>query len=82
MIIDCDNCQMQATTACEECIVPVLLHQMSGPFELANEEAEALDNLAGAGMVAPLRLVRVDETSLETASGGATPPNESSVVAG
>jgi hypothetical protein len=66
MIIDCDKCEMQATTACEECIVPVLLHQMSGPFELAADEAEALDHLAGAGMVAPLRLVRADDTSGES----------------
>lgn len=61
MIINCDACEMQATTACEECIVPVLLHQMSGPFDLADDEAVALDNLAGAGMVAPLRLVRNDD---------------------
>ena len=58
MIIDCNACEMQATTACEECIVPVLLHQMSGPFDLAHDEADALDNLAEAGLVAPLRLLR------------------------
>ena len=61
MIINCDACKMQATTACDECIVPVLLHQMSGPFDLADDEAVALDNLAGAGMVAPLRLVINDD---------------------
>lgn len=77
MIIDCDKCHMQSTTACDECIVPVLLHQMSGPFELAVEEAEALDNLAGAGMVAPLRLVSVDEASVDGAL-----PGESSIAAG
>jgi hypothetical protein len=58
MIIDCDLCEMRETTACDECIVPVLLHQMSGPFEMADDEAQALENLADAGMVAPLRLVR------------------------
>lgn len=57
MIIDCNTCSMQATTACDTCIVPVLLHQMSGPFELGNDEAAAFDNLADAGLVAPLRLV-------------------------
>lgn len=57
MIIDCNACEMQATTACDECIVPVLLHQMSGPFDLAHDEADALDNLADAGLIAPLRLV-------------------------
>lgn len=63
MIIDCNACEMQATTACEECIVPVLLHQMSGPFDLAHDEADALDNLADAGLVAPLRLVRGSDES-------------------
>jgi hypothetical protein len=69
MIIDCNACDMQATTACDECIVPVLLHQMSGPFELANDEADALDNLADAGLVAPLRLVSVpDDTSPDSSA--------------
>ncbi len=77
MIIDCDKCQMQATTACDECIVPVLLHQMSGPFELAVEETEALDNLAGAGMVAPLRLVGADDVP-----GDGSVSDESSIAAG
>ncbi len=68
MIIDCDACKMRATNACDECIVPVLLHQMSGPFEMADAEATALDNLAGAGMVSPLRLVRSDDD--ESAAAG------------
>ena len=63
MIIDCDACKMRATNACDECIVPVLLHQMSGPFEMANDETQALDNLAEAGLVAPLRLVHNDDKS-------------------
>ena len=60
MIIDCNACELQATTACEECIVPVLLNQMAGPFDLTNDEAIALDNLADAGLVTPLRLVSSD----------------------
>ena len=54
---------MQATTACDTCIVPVLLHQMSGPFELGSDEEEAFDNLADAGLVAPLRLVPLSDES-------------------
>jgi hypothetical protein len=61
MMIDCNVCEMQATTACDECIVPVLLHQMSGPFDLAHDEANALDNLADAGLITPLRLVRTSD---------------------
>jgi hypothetical protein len=57
MIIDCDTCELQRTSACDECIVPVLLNQMAGPFDLGTDEAMALDNLADAGLVTPLRLV-------------------------
>lgn len=77
MIIDCDACRMQASTACDECIVPVLLHQMAGPFDLAPDEETALGNLAGAGMVAPLRLVRSDDSS-----HGEPPGDDSSMAAG
>lgn len=66
MIIDCNACKMQATTACDSCIVPVLLHQMAGPFELGSDEAEAFDNLADAGLVAPLRLVQTKDDSAAT----------------
>jgi len=57
MMIDCNTCRLQATAACDECIVPVLLNQMSGPFDLGDDEASALDNLADAGLVTPLRLL-------------------------
>ena len=63
VIIDCDECVMQATSACEDCIVPVLLGRapsgaVPGRVELDEDEQTALTNLADAGMVAPLRLVR------------------------
>ncbi len=57
MFIDCRECAMEHTAACEECIVPILLHQLAGPFELEDEERQALDHLSEAGLVAPLRLV-------------------------
>jgi hypothetical protein len=61
VIIDCQDCAQEHTTACDDCIVPVLLHQLAGPFELDDEERQALDHLSEAGLVAPLRLVpRVD----------------------
>jgi len=56
MIIDCDQCVMQHTSACDDCIVTVLLAG-SGPVELAGAESHALHNLAEVGLVAPLRLV-------------------------
>jgi len=57
MIIDCDECAMQHTAACSDCVVSVLLHKMGDPVVISEEEQLALGNLADAGMVAPLRLV-------------------------
>lgn len=57
MIIDCDTCVMDGTTACADCIVPVLLAGTDGPIEVDADEEAALHNLSEAGLVAPLRLV-------------------------
>ncbi len=57
MIIDCDTCVMDGTSACADCIVPVLLAGTGGRIEVDREEEEALRNLSDAGLVAPLRLV-------------------------
>jgi hypothetical protein len=58
MIIDCDACVMQHTSACGDCIVTVLLDAVPEPtLRLDAEEQEALEHLADAGLVAPLRLV-------------------------
>ena len=61
MIIDCDDCSLQHTSACSDCVVNVLLHKMGEPVVLSAEEQAALGNLAEAGMVAPLRLVPLSE---------------------
>lgn len=61
MLIDCDQCAMQHTATCDDCIVTALL---SGDamvarvtLEVGDDERLALRNLAEAGLVAPLRLV-------------------------
>jgi hypothetical protein len=53
--IDCDTCVVRGR-ACHDCVVTVLL---GPPPELSfdDEERAALDVLAGAGLVPPLRLV-------------------------
>ena len=60
MIIDCDTCVMDGTSACADCIVPVLLAGTDGRIEVDATEQAALRNLSDAGLVAPLRLVRCD----------------------
>ena len=57
MIIDCDACVMDGTSACADCIVTVLLGRDDGPLSLISEEEAAISNLAEAGLVSPLRLV-------------------------
>ncbi len=57
MRIDCDECVMQHTDACDGCIVTAMLGIGGGPVELADTESIALRNLADAGVVAPLRLI-------------------------
>ncbi|MCZ6461401.1 MAG: hypothetical protein O6705_04090 [Actinobacteria bacterium] len=60
MIIDCDTCVMDGTSACADCIVPVLLAGTNGRIEVDDTEEAALRNLSDAGLVAPLRLVPRD----------------------
>ncbi|MCH8899679.1 MAG: hypothetical protein IH942_04175 [Acidobacteria bacterium] len=60
MIIDCDTCVMDGTSACADCIVPVLLAGTDGRIEVGAIEEAALRNLSDAGLVAPLRLVPRD----------------------
>ncbi len=60
MIIDCDTCAMDGTSACADCIVPVLLAGTNGRIEVDATEEAALRNLSDAGLVAPLRLVPRD----------------------
>lgn len=58
MLIDCDQCAMQHTSACDDCVVSVMLQM--GPVELSDDEMAALDNLAETGLVPRLRLVPTD----------------------
>ncbi|MDP3983594.1 MAG: hypothetical protein Q8Q52_01130 [Acidimicrobiia bacterium] len=58
MLIDCEMCAMKDTSACDDCVVSVLLQ--IGPVELSEEEVIALDNLADTGLVPKLRLVPTD----------------------
>ena len=55
MQIDCGQCAMRDTSACDDCVVTFLL--LDGPVELDESEVSALANLAGEGLVPRLRLV-------------------------
>lgn len=55
MLIDCGQCEMEHTSACDDCVVTFLLG--SAPVDLSDSESEAVRNLADAGLVPHLRLV-------------------------
>ena len=68
MRIDCDQCVMQHTVACDDCVMSALIGKLDGPVDLDPVESDALRALSDVGLVAPLRLVpRRDET--ESATG-------------
>jgi hypothetical protein len=68
MLIDCDRCSMRDTTACDDCVVGVLLSIGTGPLEIDDVERDALDALSEAGLVPRLRLV--EEPEPPTAAAG------------
>ncbi len=55
MLIDCEQCAMKDTSACDDCVVTCLLGD--GPVDMSDTQGEALQNLAAQGLVPKLRLV-------------------------
>lgn len=56
--VDCTTCQVRGS-GCQDCVISVLLGMPEGgPVELESEEQQALEALAGSGMLPPLRLVQ------------------------
>jgi hypothetical protein len=55
MLIDCDQCELR-DIACSDCVVTALLGKPSPRCEIGDAELRALRALAGAKLVAPLRL--------------------------
>ena len=56
MIIDCNTCDMRETSACDDCVVSVLVGD-NGILELAEAEQAAIDSMSRVGLVSPIRLV-------------------------
>ena len=54
MLIDCDSCTGRGRE-CHDCVVTVLLGEPTQAWTLDEQEASALDALASAGLVPPLR---------------------------
>jgi hypothetical protein len=58
MRIDCDDCVMQGTEVCDDCVVTFLVRRPPRQAVVLDlDEARALRRLAGAGLVPKLRHV-------------------------
>lgn len=55
MLIDCEQCAMNGTSACDDCVVTCLLGD--GPLDVSETQEKALGNLADQGLVPRLRLI-------------------------
>lgn len=55
MLIDCDCCVMQNTSACDDCVVSAFVDL--APLEVDDDEQAAIEALAEAGLVPRLRLL-------------------------
>ena len=58
MLIECSSCAMQHTTACEDCVVAVLLdpRPRTGAVVVEADEERALRELAKAGLIPEIRM--------------------------
>lgn len=77
MIVDCDRCEVRGS-ACQDCVITVLLGAPPDGVELDGTERRALNTLAEAGMVPRLQLVDRHEnhtSAREGTSTGAHPHN-------
>ena len=58
MRIDCDECVMQGTEVCADCVVTFVVNRKPGePVVIDGAEERAVRMLGGAGLVPRLRLV-------------------------
>jgi hypothetical protein len=58
MRIDCDECMMQGTEVCDDCVVTFLIRPPAEDAVILDlDEERALRRLAGAGLVPELRHV-------------------------
>lgn len=67
--VDCDSCIVRGPSACGDCLVTVLLGAPPAGVDIDSDEQVALDVLARAGVVPPLRLVRAVTPDPNTLAG-------------
>jgi len=59
LVIDCDDCAMQGTSACSDCVVTYICSRAPGEAVVVDvAEERAIRLLSGAGLLPQLRHVR------------------------
>jgi hypothetical protein len=77
MRIDCDDCQMQGTHHCDDCLVTALLHPPEGAVEIPDEMGTSFGALAGEGLIPVLRFRPRDGSEDGEREEGEPDPGES-----
>lgn len=55
MKIDCTQCEMYRSEACDDCLVTAVLHAPAGEVEIDDDVEPSLGALAGAGLIPVLK---------------------------
>lgn len=58
LVLDCSECTMQGTSACEDCVVSYLLDRDGGAVVFDADEERALRALSDGGLVPAVRFER------------------------
>lgn len=58
LILDCSDCAMQGTTACDDCVVSYVLDGAEGALVFDVEQERALRSMSDAGLVPDIRFRR------------------------
>jgi hypothetical protein len=68
MLISCDDCRMQGTDACDDCVVSYLIDRPEGAVLFDAAEERAIREMNRAGLLPTVRWEARDEAS-ETGTG-------------
>lgn len=63
MKIDCNDCAMQHTAACDDCIVTALLDRPNEAVVLSLDEARAIRALQRGGLAPQNRFLRIERAA-------------------
>jgi hypothetical protein len=62
MLISCDDCRMQGTDACNDCVVTYILDKPEGAVVFDAEQERAIREMARAGLLPDVRWERRSDT--------------------